>query len=382
MAPPVEVDGDADPRFGPVVDAFRANFTERGDVGAALCVYERGREVVDTWGGVADVATGRPWAEDTLVLVFSATKGITSIVVHHLVERGALALDEPVATWWPEFAAAGKEAVTVRQLLAHQAGLVLIEGDMTWDEALGWHPVTTALAAQAPQWEPGTAHGYHLRSFGWLVGELVRRADGRTVGQVLADDVAGPLGAEVWIGLPERLEGRVATLVPPPPVVQRFLDDLPDDVPLGRATTGPSGQFGYDERWNRRDVHAVELPSSNGIASARGLARLYAATIGEVDGDRLLRDDTLAAATEVQSSGPDRTLMVDTTFGCGFLLGDSLSGACPRTAFGHSGAGGSLAYADPETGIAFAYVMNEMRMELGHDARREALVEALNDVVG
>lgn len=376
------VAGRAEARFRPVVDAFADNFTERGDLGAALCVYEHGRPVVDVWGGIADAVVGRPWAADTICPVFSASKGVTSIVVHHLVAQGELDLDRPVCHWWPEFAAAGKDAITVRQLLAHQAGLPIVDAELTWDEVRAWGPVVDALAAQTPRWPPGTAHGYHLRTFGWLVGELVRRAGGRSVGTVLAEDLAGPLGAEVWIGLPAALEPRVATLVPPPQAVRDFLAGLPDDVLLGRATTGPSGLLTYDDRWNEREVHAMELPSSNGIASARGLARLFAATIGEVDGRRLLPPEVVVAATAVQSHGVDRTLMVDTTFGSGFLLGPSLTPACARSAFGHSGAGGSLAFADPVTGVAFAYVMNEMRMDLGPDERRDAPVRALRGIVG
>ena len=280
-----DVHGFVAPGFEPVRAAFARNFTEHGEVGAACCVYLRGEPVVDIHAGLADAATGRPWQADTLQLVFSATKGVTATCVLQLVERGAIDLDAPVARYWPEFAANGKERIPVRWLLSHRAGLAAIEGEFTLDEALAWDPVVTALAAQAPLWEPGTKHGYHLRSYGWLLGELVRRIDGRTPGRFFADEIARPLGLEFWIGLPEVEEPRVSTIVPPEPApaeVQTLLDRLfaPDTI-AGRAFSGPSDLFHYDAMWNRRALHAAELPSSNGIGTARALARLYASLVGD-----------------------------------------------------------------------------------------------------
>ncbi len=380
------VQGFAAPRFAGVRDAFARLFAEHGEVGAACCVHHGGRVVVDLHGGLADATTGRPWDEDTLQLVFSATKGVTAACVLMLVERGGLELDAPVAAYWPEFAANGKGAIPVRWILSHRAGLAAIDGDFTLDEALAWDPVVAALAAQAPSREPGTQHGYHLRSYGWLLGELVRRVTGKTIGRFLADEIAAPLQLDLWIGLPEREEPRVSRIIPPEPpsgplreVFERLF--APDTL-AGRAFTSPANLFHYDEMWNRRELHAAELPSSNGIASARSLSRFYAALAGEVDGIRLLREETVARARAIESDGPDAVLFLPTRFGLGFMLPPALSRATPPTAFGHPGAGGSLAFADPEAQIGFAYVMNRMVLDGTSDRRAETLVAALYEALG
>lgn len=376
-----EIHGTVAPGFEPVRDAFARNFAEHGEVGAACCVYLRGEPVVDIHGGLADAATGRPWQADTLQLVFSATKGVTAACVLMLVERGVLDLDAPVARYWPEFATNGKSAIPVRWLLSHRAGLAAIEGDFTLDEALSWEPVVAALAAQAPLWEPGTKHGYHLRSYGWLLGELVRRVDGRTVGRFLADEVARPLGLDLWIGLPEEQEHRVSSIVPPAPPAPEMQEVMarlfaPDTI-AGRAFSGPSNLFHYDDMWNRRALHAAELPSSNGIGTARALARLYAALVGEVDGVRLLRPETVAAACVPQSEGGDAVLYLPTRFGLGFMLPPALGPSAAPAMFGHPGAGGSLALGDPQRGLGFAYVMNRMSLATAGDPRADGLVAAL-----
>jgi CubicO group peptidase (beta-lactamase class C family) len=376
------IDGDVAPGFGPVRDAFAANFETRGEIGAAVCVHHRGRPVVDLWGGIADSATERPWHHDTVVLVYSMTKGVSAVCAHLLAERDLLDLDAPVARYWPEFAAQGKASIPVRWILAHRAGLAVIDADLTRDQTLAWFPVVNALAAQAPNWEPGTKHGYHLRSFGWLVGELVRRIDGRTIGRFFAEEVAAPLGLEFWIGLPEAEEPRVATLVPPPPEFHQMLASLPPELLLDRATTGPSGHFAYDARWNERTLHACELPSSNGIGTARAVARLYASLIGEVDGIRTLQPETVATATTVQSQGIDAVLMRETTFGLGFMLPPTLVPGAGRHAFGHGGAGGSVAFADPEAELSFTYAMNHLRFDPRGDPRSESLVRATYAALG
>jgi CubicO group peptidase (beta-lactamase class C family) len=389
------VGGTVEPEFEGVLDAFAANFDERGEVGAACCVYVDGRPVADLWGGVADATTGRAWEEETIALVFSCTKGVTATCANLLIERGQLDPDAPVARYWPEFAQQGKDAITVRQVLSHQAGLAVIEGDLTLEEALSWDPVVDALARQAPNWEPGTAHGYHLRAYGWLVGELVRRVTGRTIGAFFRDEIAAPLRLDFWIGLPEAEEARVARLVPPDADLHAFFAGLGDDVLLGRATTGPSGHFAYDDMWNRRELHACELPSSNGIGDARSLARLYASLLGEVapvgrhgvasGADtvraRTLQPDTVSRATQVQVRGPDKVILTETAFGLGYMLPPSLNARARPAAFGHAGAGGSLAFADPDAGFAFAYVMNDLRFDLRGDPRSETLVEATYQAV-
>lgn len=382
----VRVEGHADAGWGAVADAFARNFTDHGDVGAACCVVAGGRAVVDLWGGWADRDASRPWREDTLALTFSTTKGVTAIVANRLVEQGRLDPDAPVATYWPEFAANGKEAITVADVLSHRAGLAACEGTFTLDEVMAVTPVVEALAAQAPNWPPGTAHGYHARTYGWLVGEIVRRVTGRSLGAHFAQELAAPLRLDYFIGLPEEHEARVARLYPPAADadLQQLVDAAMADPQtlLGRVMSGPSGLFRYDDMWNTRPLHATEMPSSNGIGDARSLTRLYAACIGEVEGFRALTEVTVEDATRVRAEGTDLVLGFPTAFGLGFTGPAMLPPGVGSGAFGHAGAGGSLAFADRDAGLAFAYVMNQMQLGLTGDARTEALVAAAYSAAG
>jgi CubicO group peptidase (beta-lactamase class C family) len=338
-------------------------------------VYHRGRQVAELWGGVCDPQTGASWQATTLATYFSCTKGMTATLAHRLIERGALDPDRPVAHYWPEFAASGKAAITVRMVLAHRAGLVDIPGRFTLAEVLAAAPVVAALAAQRPDWAPGTRHGYHIRSFGWLVGELVRRQSGVSAGAAWRQEIAGPLGIDAWIGLPAPAHPRCARLIPPPRGEPTLADRFgPDSLP-GRAFSGPSGLFRYDDMWRSADVLSAEIPSSGGVGNAAALACMYAACIGTVGGVRLLSDVTIAAAAEPQSAGPDAVLGVDTAFGLGYMVGASLPPQCGPRAFGHPGAGGSLAFADPDAGIGFGYVTNRM-LPGDRDQRAANLVAA------
>jgi CubicO group peptidase (beta-lactamase class C family) len=371
------VHGTCAPGFEAVGEAFAKNLADESEVGAACCVYVNGAPVVDVWGGLADRDAGRPWQRDTAAVVFSTTKGVTAALVHRLAQRGVLALDAPVARYWPEFAAKGKGAITISQVLTHRAGVAALDRELTPEQIYAWHPVCDAIAEQEPNWEPGTAHGYHMRTFGWILGEVVRRATGRTLGQTLADEAAVPLGLDLWVGLPEAVEPRVATIhAAPEPVdpAQRALRDrfMGPNTLLGRAARS----LPYGPTWNTRALHAAEMPSSNGVATARALARFYAALIGEVEGVRLLSPAALAAATASQVNGPDRVILMPTHFASGFALPPMLGPACPDTAFGHPGAGGSLAFADPASGLAFGYAMNQMQLGLTGDSRSERLVSA------
>jgi CubicO group peptidase (beta-lactamase class C family) len=372
----IAADALVEPGWGAVADAFRTNF-EHGEVGAACCVYRDGRPVVDLWGGLADRDTGRPWSRDTIVIVFSCTKGVTAIAANRLIEAGRLDPDAPVARYWPEFAAHGKEGITVGVALSHRAGLAAVDAELTMDELAAWEPVVAAIAAQRPNWEPGTAHGYHSRTFGWIVGELIRRVTGRMPGTYVAEELARPLGLDFYLGLPESEDHRVATLYPAPEAAA--LDALAAADPttlFARVLTGPSNLLHYDERWNTRLLRGAQLPSSNGHGDARALARLYAACLGPVDGVRLLADATLDRATAVQAEGPDLVLGQPLTFGLGFALPPTLGPAAGPRSFGHPGAGGSLAYADRARGLAFGYVMNQMRLGGPADDQRAASLSA------
>lgn len=382
-----EISGSVSPGFEPVRDAFARNFETQGEVGAALCVYRDGSPIVDLYGGVADPTTGDPWREDTLTLVFSSTKGITAACIALLVERGQLDLDAPVARYWPEFAANGKAEISVRCVLTHRAGLAAVAGDLTLEEVLAWDPVCAAIAAQAPEWEPGTKHGYHARSYGWILGEVVRRITGESIGRFIAKQIAGPLGADFFVGLPAEYDERVAPTLPAPAPTDPKMLELRErfmgpDTLLGRVLSGPSNLFEYGPMWNTRELRAAEMPSSNGICSGHALARIYASMVGNVDGFRLLSEESVRHACEVHSDGPDAVIMMPMRFGLGFLRPPSLAPACPDACFGHAGAGGSLGFADPERRIGFGYVMNQMKLGLVADERASGLVEALYDCLG
>lgn len=363
MSPPSEIQGQAEPGWGGVADQFARNFSEEGDVGAAVAVYLGGRPVVDLWAGSADPVEGRRWERSTVSNVFSCTKGLMATLVNQLIQEGTVDVDALVATYWPEFAARGKEAITVRQVLSHQAGLAAIDGPFSLEEALAWTPIIDALAGQVPNWEPGTRHGYHMRSFGWLTGELVRRVTGLGPGEAWRQRVAQPFGLSAWIGMPPADQHRCARLVPPDGESIDLAALFGPDSLIARVFTGPSNLFHYDDMWNREELRAAVIPSSGGIADAHSLARTYAACIGTVDGVRLLDADTAAAAAVTQVEDIDTVLGVPTAFGLGYMVGSSMPPEAGAHAFGHPGAGGSLAFADPDAGMSFGYVMNRMRMD-------------------
>ena len=363
--------------FEPVAEAFAENFEEHGEVGAACAVYRHNRVLVDLWGGLADPEVGRPWEEQTIVLVFSAAKGPTATCIHRLAEQGLLDLDQPIARYWPEFGCNGKEAITPALVLSHQAGLAAVDGDLSLEQVLAWDPVVTAIAAQAPNWEPGTQHGYHARSFGWILGELILRITGLTPGQYLRREIGEPLGLRYWVGLPEAELDFCARLVPPPGDSDALVKLLGAESLTARVMSGPSGLFAYDDMWNRPEILAAELPSSNGVGDARSLARFYDAVLQPPSGLKLLGSEQLARACKLRARGPDAVIFHETCFGLGFALQPALAPGAGPACFGHPGAGGSLAFADPDKGIGFAYVMNAMQFHQEGDPRSRGLVEAL-----
>jgi CubicO group peptidase (beta-lactamase class C family) len=387
----MHVDGICDPRFKPVREAFCENFASRGELGAAVTVTIDGKPVVDFWGGVADRVTGRAWERDTMVVVFSCTKAATALCAHMLVARGELDLDTPVASYWSEFAAADKEAIPVRLLLNHQAGLAAIDQPLPVGALYDWDAMTAALAAQAPHWEPGTAHGYHAVTFGWLVGEVVRRISGKSLGTFFRDEVAGPLGLDFWIGLPDQLEARVA------PIRMALLTGETTPILLAmanratltsKAFLNPPGLM-TARQVNARALHAAEVPAANGIATARGLAGMYTplACGGRLGTVELVDHDTLQAMATIESEGTDRVLLIPTRFASGFMKsidnrpGDSaILGPNPE-AFGHAGAGGSIGMADPTARVAIGYVMNQMGAGVLLNARGQALIDAVYEAL-
>ncbi|MFJ8098434.1 serine hydrolase domain-containing protein [Streptomyces griseofuscus] len=381
----VVVNGTVAEGFEPVREAFAANFGLLGEHGAAVAVYRDGRRVVDLWAGTRDVDGTAPWESGTAQIVRSATKGVVAAGLLLLHQRGELDLDAPVGTYWPEYKAAGKERTLVRHLLAHRAGVPVLDRPLTPAEAADPDRGAAAVAAQAPVWEPGTDHGYHAQTYSWLIGELVRRVTGRPVGEWLADEIAGPVGADLWLGLPEAERGRVGRV-----------GDIEAPQSAGGLKLRPkrsvSAAYADPDSLTRRAFAAITplpdendpayraaaLPASNGIATADGLARVYASLIGEVDGGvRLFTPETVELARAEQSAGPDRVLVVATRFGLGHMLHGSASPLLSPGSFGHPGRGGALAFADPESGVAFGYVTNGFRKSVTADPRAQALVRAL-----
>lgn len=384
------VSGEIVPGWEPVRDAFAANLERGSELGCAVAVYHRGVKVVDLVGGHADADRTIEYSTDQLQLVFSTTKGITAIAAALCVQRGLLDYGERVATYWPEFAAAGKADATVAQLLSHQVGLPFLDRAPALEEALDWPTITSLLAAEAPKWPIGEGHGYHALTYGWLAGELVRRVDGRSLGTFVREEIAEPLGAEFWVGLPDHLEERVSPLAVEPPgsgesnpelaaLIAQFIG--PDT--MGGKALSLGGAFTGEGTFNRREVHAAEVPAANGITTARSLARIYASTIGEVDGVRLLDPSVLdvARTTVTPENEPDQCLIMPTTFGMGFMTHGMFTPYAGPGSFGHPGAGGSVGFAQPERELAFGYVMNQMAANLAADQRAQRLVEACTRVI-
>ena len=381
----INSDGYVAPGWEAVQAEFEMNFELGEEVGASAAVYHRGNKVVDIWGGSFDATGDRPYDDSTLQLVFSTTKGIVAIAVAMCVQRGLIDYAEKVSTYWPEFVAHGKGEATVAQLLSHQCGLIAPDAPVTLAEALDWKTITAMMADTKPDWPIGTGHGYHALTFGWLAGELIRRTDGRSPGQFVADEIAGPLGVELWIGLPEEMEPRVSPIIGrplnednPDPAIKQMLEMfLGPDTRGGRALL-LNGAFAIDGAFNRRDVHAAEIPAANGISTASALAKVYAATMTTVDGVRLINDETRdqARATLTPAGEPDLCLIMPTTFGMGFMTHGMFTPYSGPGSFGHSGAGGSNAFAQPERELAVGYAMNKMAANLAADARAQRITDA------
>lgn len=384
--------------FEKVRDAFVENFDKRNELGAACAIYHKGKKVVDLWGGYRDKANETPWEKDTLVLVFSTTKGIASMAVAHAHSQGLFDYDDRMAQHWPEFGVNGKENVTIRQVFSHKAGLSAIDEPLDLAKLSDPDQVAAAIAPQKPAWEPGRKHGYHALTLGWYEGELLRRVDpqGRTIGRYFQDEIAQPLGLEFYIGLPKSVaRERVAILDTYAPwqmlfnihkmpfvFVRNFLN--PRSI-TARSFSNPA-ILGLTKRYNDLDMQSIELPAANGIGQVRSIAKAYSefATGGKTLG---LRQETLNALTEpaaTPTEGPmDEVLRFNTTYSLGYLKPSANIhfGSSVRS-FGTPGAGGSFGFADPDAQVGFAYAMNKLGFYLPFDPREAALRAALYDCLG
>jgi CubicO group peptidase (beta-lactamase class C family) len=362
-----DICGTCDERFAQVRDVLSSNLDAGLDLGASVAVYVGGEPVVDIWGGFVDSDKTMPWKEDTLINVWSTTKTMVALCALILNDRGDLDLHAPVAKYWPEFGTAGKDDIEVRHLLSHTSGLSGWSEPITVEDLYDWDKATSLLAAQEPWWSPGTASGYHAITQGYLVGEVVRRITGQTIGTWFAHEVAGPLGADFLIGTPAAYDSRVVPVVPPPPLAAQLLADLDPASPAARTLGNPplDAAVSYQVPWRR-----AEIPAANGHGNARSVAAIQSvlACGGEVNGVRFLSEEGCEAIFEEQSNGKDLVLGVDLRFGMGFGLSAELMPIGPRACY-WGGWGGSLVILDLDTKLVVTYVMNRMESGLVGDLR-------------
>lgn len=385
------VQGRVDPAFREVLDTFVENFETHGEVGASVCLSVEGETRVDLWGGHVDEAGSAPWTEDTLSLVFSVTKAATALCAHLLVERGELDLHAKVTHYWPEFGQQGKEDATVAMMLNHSVGLPAFRDPIKPGGYYDWDYMVGRLEQEAPFWKPGIRNGYHMISFGWTVGELVRRVSGKSLGTFFADEFARPLGLDFWIGLPEALEPRVSHMIPFLPGPEGPFTDFTKAL-IGDPTSIPALSWlnsgGYTP--DAREAHAAEIGGGGGISNARSLVRLFE-PLADGGGALFSRDSVTRMSQVSMATGDDATLCMPTRFALGFMksmdnrhrpFGDIESCILGDRAFGHVGAGGSLGFADPDCALAFGYTMNRMGAGLLLNARGQGLVDAAYRAVG
>jgi len=388
------VEGQCDPKFRGLLDAFALNFETRGEVGASLAVTVEGRTVIDVWGGRKTVG-GDPWEKDTISVVFSCTKGASALCAHMAADRGLLDFDAPVTRYWPAFGQAGKESALVSMMLDHSVGLPAVRAKLKAGAPYDYDYMVSVLEAEAPFWKPGTRNGYHGVTSAWTVGEMVHRSTGKRMGQFLRDEVCGPLDVDFWMGLPEEHEPRVAPMIAYPP------DDAARNTRIALAMAadpqGPSALFmtnmgGFNP--NSRAAHAAEIGSATGVSNGRGLAGLYAplANGGSLNNVRLVGADTLTRMGQVSvATHEDATLMIPTRFSLGFMKSmdnrklenaEACSAVLSEAAFGHVGAGGSIGFADPECRMSFGYSMNRMGLGILLNERGQSLVDAAYRALG
>ncbi|MBS0223197.1 MAG: beta-lactamase family protein [Proteobacteria bacterium] len=387
------VEGTCKKGFERVAEAFQKNFADHGEVGASVCLTVGGETVVDLWGGLAEPKSGKAWTRDTVSIVFSCTKGATALCAHVLASRGKLDIDAPVTELWPEFGQHGKAQVTTRMMLDHSSAVPAVREKVKDSGPYDWSYMTERLAAEEPFWKPGTRNGYHGFTFGWTVGEMVRRTSGKSLGTFFQDEIAKPLGLDFWIGLPEAIEPRVAPILPfaykREQAVTPFLRDLADRQSIAALFFLNVGAWRTGGA-NTRAGHAAEIGAANGITNARGLAGMYAPLA--TGGGKLVDEKTLVRMGEVSmATHDDATLRIPTRFALGFMksmdnrrrsVGAEIFGSdvdsviLGSAAFGHVGAGGSLGFADPAAGLSFGYTMNQMGPGLLMNERGQSLVDA------
>lgn len=394
----VPVQGHCDEAFAEVGEEFRRNFAERGELGASVAVTVGGETVVDLWGGFKDSERSRPWEEDTVCLVMSCTKGAAALCAHMLAAEGALDFDSPVSRYWPEFAQGGKEGVLVRHVLSHQAGLPAVRTPLKPGAFYDWDYMAQVLASEEPFWRPGSKHGYHGMTWGFLVGEIVRRASGVSIGEYFRTHVAEPLGIDFAIGLPDSEHGRVSHLnpaaepAPGDPLPRFLLLALTEPTSVQGLMMGNTGGYFMPEEWDQPHALRAELPSTGGVANGRALAGMYRAVVHDRRvGEVRFGPEDLARMGAVQSAATDDdVLFAPGRWTLGFNKGAvTPEGVVPparivlsEEAFGHPGHGGSIGFADPGCDMSFGYAMNQMDPDLGISPTGQSLVDAVYRALG
>jgi CubicO group peptidase (beta-lactamase class C family) len=369
-------------------------FSQGLHIGAGVCVYHRGRVVADLWGGLADEDAKKPWERDTMAVSYSTTKGLTATCLHVLADRGLVDYQAPVSAYWPEFAKNGKEKITVYHVLTHQAGMAQVPEGMYGADLFDWERVIRGIEEEAPVWEPGTESGYHAVTFGFLVGEIVRRVSGKRIGQFLRDEICAPLGLrDMYIGAPADAEPRIAKLKNRMIMSAEMIKQMQERLAAGGEMISPLTQRAMgmrpgqtmtggegDNVFDSPEGHQAEIPAANGVMTARDLARMYAClgNGGELDGVRLMSPERVAMMSKLQTRRPDKVIIVEVGWALGYMTG-GIEGwpQGPReSAFGHAGLGGSIGYCDPEIGLAFGFTTNALAMDLIGYGRTAALAES------
>lgn len=377
-----------EPRFQRIADLFFAQQEKQPEGGASLAIFQNGKPVVNVWQGEAEA--GKPWNEETVSVVFSCSKGLTSILAHRLIQEGKLDLEQKVSYYWPEFAQAGKENIPVKWILQHKAGLSATRRDLSMDEITDGHTLEDALAEQEPLWEPGTAHGYHALTFGTLVGKLIHNITGLTAGKYFAELIATPLNVDAWIGLPKVKFANLAPLISDgkrPEVIAEPNTDLywqSKAMSFGGALNHLVES--YETGFNNPQLIAAELPAAGGVSNAYALAKIYSAAVTQTAGVRLLEDDTLRAAVVPQSTGPLKFEPQNGTWfpawGNGFMVDvPGLKDLLGPSSFGHDGLGGQNAFGDFEHGVGFAYTSNYLLSGADDQWRQQELIRALKEIL-
>lgn len=386
-----QVEGFVADGFEKIEESFREIISQAPDSGAAVSIWREGRNVVNLWGGLADRDAKTPWGEDTKAVVFSSTKGLMALALAQLFQSQKINYGDLVTKFWPEYKSSGKEMTTIGDLVSHRAGVPFFEEDIEFEQVINWNYMISKIEQEPPMWVPGTEYAYHAITHGWLTGELIRRVTGVSPGEYLAKEISSPLKADTWLGLPSDLESKVAVSYPSGDLSSFFVD-LKDkntnsgnflirSLTLGEAF--PMNLVGKNLGFNSTDVHKAEIPGAGGISTAHGISKIWSSVVHETDGIRLLNDETVKYVTKVQSEGKPFTDLEPpySKFGMGFQLDSAARGYLTQSSFGHDGAGGQCAFADPEHKIGFAFISSELRGGEVEDNRATQLIEVVRSIL-